>query len=219
MVKSCDVKERARAKIWTITAQLDPDLIKSQFDDRVDEVARQFTHKADCPITQETFHEVMAEFVVQVYEKGLGARWMLSGEPLAHVIALLEDHYQGPYGSGYIAAALEANDLEGGGIDAVINRLAEIIKDTERLKHIKAVFIANIDPSDWPLKCEIVGLLLQEYQPFLPEHLLARRPWELVDEIPSIIYRYICSDSALEEVLSYPGRPISPKDLFSGISL
>jgi len=215
MVKSCDLKECARATIHTITAQLNQVLIKSQFDDPVDEVARQFAHRADCPSTQNAFHKVIAEFVVQVYEKGLGARWMLSGEPLGHVIALLDDHYQGAYGRGYIAAALEANDFEEGGIDAVLNRLAEIIKDLERLKHIKAVFTVNIAPSDWNLKCEMVGILLQEYKPFLPDRLLARKPWELVDEIPSIMYRCICSDSALQEILSYPEGPLTAGDLFS----
>ncbi len=215
MLMNTNLKERGRAKIHTITAQLAPALIKSQFDDPVDEAARQFTHRADCPITQKTFHKVIAEFVVQVYEKGLGARWMLSGEPLGHVIALLDEYYQGPYGNGYIAAALEANDLEEGGVDAVLNRLAEIIKDLERLKHIKAVFTVNIDPSDWHLKCEIVGILLQDYKPFLPERLSARKPWELVDEISSIMYRYICSDSALQEILSYPEGPLTAGNLFS----
>jgi len=219
MAKNCDLKERARAKIHTITAQLAPALIKSRFDDPVDEAARQFAHKADCPITQNAFHKVIAEFVLHIYEKGLGARWMLSGEPLGHVIALLDDHYQGPYGNGYIAAALEANDFEEGGIDAVLNRLAETIKDIERLKHIKAVFTVNIDPSDWHLKREMVGILLQEYKPFLPERLLARKPWELVDEIPSIMYRYICSDSALQEILSYPKGPVTAGGLFGCGSL
>ena len=215
IVMNSDVKKRAIMKVETITAKLDHSLIKSQFDEPIDEAARQFTHKTSCPITHTTFHKVIAEFVVWVYDKGLDARWMASGEPLGQAIDLLEEHYNSVYGSGYIAAALDANDAQEGGIDTVLHRLAEIIKNIERSKHIKAIFTINIDPADWHLKCEIVGILLEKYSCFLPEHLLGCKPWELVDEIPSIMYRYVCSDSALHEILFYQEQTLSAEKLFT----
>ena len=196
-----DLRKPAKEKIEVITAELDYRLIKSRFDEPVDEAARQFTHKTSSTITHKIFHKIIAEFVEWIYDKGLNARWMISAEPLDQTIALLEEHYNSTYGHGYTAAILDAGDIEEGGVDTVLGQLAEIIKDTERSKHINAVFSVNIDPADWHLKCEIVNVLLEDYRQFLPQHLLECKPWELAGQIPAIMYRYICSESTLEELL------------------
>jgi hypothetical protein len=214
-----DIREYAREKIRTITTELDDSLIKSRFDDPIDEAARQFTHKADCPITQRVFHKIIAGFVAHIYSKALNARWKASPEPLGYAIELLEGHYNSTYGRGYIAAAFDAGDACQGGIDAVLNQLAEIIKDIERQKYVNAIFVINIDPTDWPLKCQIVGILLEEYRQFLPEHLLLCRPWELANEIPSIMYRYIRGDSVLRQMVSAPGNFLSTENTPSKLPL
>ena len=214
-----DIKKRARETVETITAKLDHSLIKSQFDEPIDEAARQFTHNTSCPVTHKAFHKVIAEYVMHIYDKGLNARGMIPAEPLGQAINLLENHYNSTYGSGYTAAALDAGETQEGGIDVVLNQLAEIIKDIERLKHIKAVFTVNIDPTDWHLKCEIVSILLDEYKSFLPEHLLGCKPWELANEIPTIMYRYICSESALQQVFSCQEKPLTAENLFTWDSL
>jgi len=210
-----DIRKRAEEKVEAITAKLDQTLIKSRFDEPIDKAVRQFTHKASCPVTHNQFHKVITEFVVHIYDKGLNARWMLSGEPLGQAINLLEKHYNSTYGRGYTAAAMDAGEIQEGGIDVVLNQLAGIIKDIERQKYVKGVFSINIDPTDWHLKCEIANILLEDYKHFLPKHLLECEPWELVNQIPTIMYRYICSDSALLEILSYQGNPLSTGDLFS----
>ena len=126
---SYDIKKRARETVETITAKLDHSLIKSQFDEPIDEAARQFTHKTSYPVTHKAFHKVIAEYVMHIYDKGLNARWMLSGEPLGQAINLLEKHYSSTYGRGYTAAVLNTSETCEGGIDVVLNQLAEIIKD------------------------------------------------------------------------------------------
>ena len=214
-----EIKKRARETVETITAKLDYSLIKSQFDEPVDEAARRFTYKTSCPVTHKTFHKVIAEFVTHIYDKGLNVRWILSGEPLGQAINLLEKHYSSTYGRGYTAAVLDAGETCEGGIDVVLNQLAEVIKDIERSKHIKAVFAVNIDLTDWHLKCEIVSILLDEYKSFLPEHLLRCKPWELVNEIPTIIYKYICSESALQQVFSCPEKSLTAENLLAWDSL
>jgi len=196
-----NLSKLAKEKIETVTAELDYRLIKSRFDEPVDEAARQFTHKTSGTITHKIFHKIIAEFVAWIYDKGLNAHWVIPTEPLDQAIALLEEHYNSTYGHGYTAAILDAGDIEEGGIDTVLGQLAEIIKDTERSKHINAVFTVNIDPADWHLKCEIVNVLLDDYRQFLPQHLLECKPWELAGQIPAIMYRYVCSESALQELL------------------
>ena len=219
MLMNSDIKTRARKKIETITAKLDHSLIKSQFDEPIDEAVRQFTHSTDCPITHKQFHKIITEFMVHIYDRGMNVHWMVSAEPLGQAINLLENHYSSTYGRGYTAAALDASETQGGGIDIVLSQLAEIIKDIERVKHIKAVFTVNIDPINWHLKCEIVSILLDEYRSFLPEHLLGCQPWELANEIPAIMYRYICSESALQQILSCSQKALTTENLFAWDSL
>ena len=219
MAMSYDIKKHAREKIATVTAKLDDSLIKSRFDEPIDKAVRQFTHSAGCPITHEMFHRVIIEFIVWVYDKGLNASWMACTEPLGYAINLLENHYNSTYGRGYIAAALDARDAQQGGIDAVLNQLVEIVKDIERQKYVNAIFAINIYPTDWQLKCEIVSILLEDYRQFLPEHLLLCKPWELANEIPSIMYRYICSDSALQQIVFSSGKSLPAENTFSKLPL
>ena len=200
-----DLKRRARKKVEIITAKLDPALMMSRFDEPIGRAARQFTYKAVRPITYRMFHRTIADFVQEIYGKGLNSRYKLT-DPLEEAMSLLDDFYQSANGYGYVAAALDANDASQGGLDMVLIRLAEISKNVERQKYIQSVFAVNVDPSDWYLKCEIVGILLDEYKPFLPEQLARCDPSELVDEIPAIVYGCIGSDSALQQILSNPSK-------------
>lgn len=199
-----DIRERAERTIKTMMAGLDPGRIKGLFDEPIDNAAHQFRHRAGCPVSDKTFHKVITDFVVQVYDRGLNARWKLSTDPLGEAIVLLEGYYQSHYGHGYIAAALDANDATQGGIDAVLYLLKEIIKRVERHKYLRSIFATHIETADWHLQCEIVRILVETYRPFLPEQIGQCEPWELVSQIPSMISLCLGVDSTLQEILSYP---------------
>ena len=92
------------------------------------------------------------------------------------------------YGSGYSAAASDADDPTQGGIQTVLTSMAESIKDIERKKYIDGIFTWYLHSCSWELQCEIARLLLEEYQPFIPPLLIGCVPAQLVDEIPSIMY-------------------------------
>jgi len=199
-----DIREEAERTIKTMTAGLDLGRVKGLFDEPIDNVARQFKHQAGCPVSHKTFHKVLADFVVLVYDRGLNACWKLSTDPLGEAIVLLEGNYQSHYGHGYIAAALDANDATQGGIDAVLYLLKEIIKRVERHKYLRSIFATNIETADWHVQCEIVRILVETYRPFLPKQIGQCEPWELVSQIPSMISLCLGVDSALQEILSYP---------------
>ena len=63
-----EIKKCARETVETITAELDYSLVKSQFDEPIDEAVRQFTHEAGCPITHKQFHKVITDFVMHIYD-------------------------------------------------------------------------------------------------------------------------------------------------------
>ena len=211
-----DILERARETIEIIMAKLDQSLIKSQFDEPIAKVAKQFKYKGECPITHKAFHKIIADFVERIYAKAFNTSWMLT-EPLVEAIFLLENHYHSTmYGDGYTAAILDADDASAGGIQTVLTVLAESIKEIERQKYISGVFTWHLYVCSWELRCEIARLLLEDYRQFIPERLHKYNPALLVDEIPSIMYRHICSNSALQQISFCNEKPLTAEVLFDG---
>ena len=212
---STDIRERARQTVEIITAKLNQGLIKSRLDEPIGKIAREFEYEAECPITHRVFHKIIADFVERIYEKALKAPWMLT-DPLAEAIFLLENHYQSVvYGLGYMAAILDADDVREGSIQTVLTGLAESIKDIERRKYVNGVFTWHLLGCDWNLRCEIARILLEDYQPFIPERLRKCGPAQLVDEIPSIMYRHICSESTLQQISFSNEKPLTAENLFN----
>ena len=76
----------------------------------------------------------------------------------------------------------------------------------------------NIEAADWQLQCEIVRVLLDDYGPFLPKQLRQCKPWELVSQIPSMMSGYLCGDSSLQEILSYPEQSATDRSVPAGES-
>ena len=168
---STEIRNRAREIIAVIMAQLDDDLLQCRFDDPIGAVVRQFDCRLDCPIGHTAFNRTIARFVEQVYERGLRSPTSLI-DPLAEAISLLDGSYQsGTYGPGYVAALLDANDEVEEGVRSVVVALGESIKDRERSRYIKSVFASHLPMGDWPLRCEIVRTLLEDYQAVIPERL------------------------------------------------
>ena len=201
-----DIKKRAREIIEIITAKLNPDLTSSQFDKPISKVAGEFKCEAKYPVTHKEFHMIIADFVLQIYEKALRASWMLT-DPLDEAILLLENGYRSAmYGPGYTGAFLHANDTEKGGIQAVLTGLAGAINDIERQKYIDGVLTWHLHGCSWDLQCEIAQIMLEDYRPFIPPQLCKCVPAQLVDVIPIIMQRYIDSHFALQGIsfCSYP---------------
>jgi len=194
-----DLEERAREIIATIIVELDPDRIADRFDNPIAKAARGFGYEPICPIGHKEFHRIAACFVEHIYDKALAASWMIT-DPLAEAIWLLGNGYESAvYGTGYVAALLDANDPAEGGIQTVLAGLAELIRDSERQKYIKAVFAWHLSGCSWSLRCEIARVLLEDYRPFLPEWLGKCTPAQLADEIPSLISTFISADSILQQ--------------------
>jgi hypothetical protein len=74
-----------------------------------------------------------------------------------------------------------------------LTQVAEIIRTIERQDYVAAIFSRHIDPSDWPLRCEIVEVLLERYRLLLLPELLECATWQLVDDIPAMVLRILSS--------------------------
>ena len=197
-MENTEIKKRAKEIIEIITAKLDRDLMSSRFDEPIAKVAGQFECEAEYPVTHKDFHRIIADFVLQIYEKALKASWILT-DPLDEAIVLLENGYRSAlYGPGYTGAMLHTNDTEKGGIQAVLTGLAGAIIEIERQKYIDGILTWHLHGCSWQLLCEIAQKLLEDYKPFIPPQLYKRVPAQLVDVIPDIMQKCVDSHFTLQ---------------------
>ena len=202
----CEIKKLAHEKFEAITAELDEVLIKKRIDGPIDAAVKNFRYYVKPSLDYKQIHRIFSDFLRHIYENGLQTDWAIP-DPLAKAIILLENYYQGTRAIGYPAAMLDAGDTEYGGIDIVLNQLAEIIKTIERQKYFSGVFARHINPCDWHLNREIAGVLLEQYRPILPPLIRKCVSAQIVDLIPDLINKYLNSYSTLRQnVNSSQGR-------------
>ena len=194
-----DLKKQAEETIAKIIALLNETSIKTMVDEPIDKVVKEFCYDVGQPVTHREFHQLIEHFVCTIYEEGLNDFWRPL-DPLAEALSLLEKHYQGTYAFGYSSARLDANDSMHGGIDSVLQRIAESIKSIERAKHIQSVFVRYINPCDWQLRCEIVDILLEYCRPFLPPQMLRCVFKQMVDDIPLLMNIYLNSENIMQQI-------------------
>jgi len=184
-----------------ILADLDESRIRTQIDEPIEAVFREFTEGMDYNAEPRTGHEVFSEFVQRVYRDGLRAPWKVA-DPDATTLLLLESHYRGLQFEGYSGAIQDATGPAIGGMTFALTQLADIIRTQERQAYADAVFTRRIDPSNWRLRCEIVEVLVERYRPWLPPHLLDYAVWQLLDEIPGMVLALLSSCPAVGGILN-----------------
>jgi hypothetical protein len=186
--------------IDTITELLDEHRLAQEIDHPIEEALTSFQYEAENSPTKDQFHDIVARFIQTVYVHNLEKPPLL--DPLSHAIAVLENQYQGVYARGYTAARIEANNPQQGGIDAVLQRLAESITASEREKYVRAVIVQYLNPADWKTRCEIAKLLLEYCQPFLPQEMHRCVPSQFADDIPLLMNIYLNNKDVIRHISS-----------------
>lgn len=203
MTSSTNGCEQAQRIIAEMTAQLDEACLVRTIDEPIDQAVASFEGKVQRAISHKQFHEVLARFVCHIYkDASCFPRTLSLAQGRDEAVFLLDQGYEGTYGRGYDAACLEARGGGHDGLDTVLGRLAETIKASRRRMHTRAVFNRWIDPSNWPLKCEIASVLLQRYQAWLPPVMQGRPPDDFADDIPTLLDMAMSVDQLLQRIPS-----------------
>ena len=197
-----NLETHALGIIDTITELLDEHRLAQEIDHPIEEALATFQYEAENSPTKDQFHNIVARFIQTVYAHNLGKPPL--SDHLSHAIAVLENQYQGLYARGYAAARIEANNARQGGMDAVLQRLAESIKASERAKYVRAVLVRYLNPADWETRCEIARVLLEYCRPFLPEEMLNCVPAQFADDIPLLVNIYLNNKNVTRQISGAP---------------
>ena len=173
----------------------------SKIDEPIELAAQTFQLKVKVPLSHSSFNHVISRFVSHLYLKGLRLSRLLSQkEALTEAVSLLEKSYYGIHSKGYDGALLDASGSKLEGLELVLSRLSESIKEVERGKYVEWVFIDNVDQLDWDARYRLVSTYLKQYKNFLPPLLRDTDPARLTDHFQDLILTHLSADSQMRQV-------------------
>lgn len=188
--------QKASENIEKILELIDPEYMRKEFDERIDEAADSFPFDASTPFSHKLFHKVISDFVRHVYEHSLRLSQKLTPiQAHAEAVSILEQHYSSIYHHGYDAALVDASNKELNGIALVLDNMAEIIKSREMRKYIQWVYATNIEMMDWQIRCLMASILIKRWRPFLAPEISRRSPAQFADELPDLLNLVLSTDS------------------------
>ena len=184
MRSSDSAQGRAAALLDQVAGLLDEQATAQQIDDPIDEALEQFGHVEHEPYSHRRFIETTARLVRHVHEHTLSpSRRLTLAQARDETVALLARAYRGTYANGYHGAVLDAADPTGPGLELVLARIAELIKNERRQMHMRYVEAWHIDSAEWPTKCAMASILIERCSEFLPPELRDCPPEQLAEEV------------------------------------
>jgi len=189
-------EQRATEILEQLRRLLGDETLVALIDDPID-AAVQGLQKSDAPIeTQAEFLDVVAGFLQHVY-----ARAFPTGKQLAHTQARAEaiDLLERGFPSGYRAALWETNHPLGYGRTGVMEELARLLKTRLRRAHAQWVFASIVGQLDWPMRCRVAALILQNWGDRRPPELAGASAEQYADHLPLLVQR---------DLEYHPPRPV-----------
>lgn len=201
-MKNSDPVQSPEKTFDTISALLSREKLFEQVDERLDQAVKTFQLGLKGPLSSSSFNEVITEFIRHVYLLGLPLPRRLSKpEALSEAVFLLHRYYRGGHTEGYDGALLDAMDDNLEGLELVLSRLGETLKELERNKYVNWVLVDQLERLDWETKRRVVVTYLKKYGDFLPAKLTELDPARLVDHSHALILNHVSSMTVLNQIL------------------
>ena len=195
-------RKRAEAIIEEVFEKTSEEYLQLRIDEPIEKTATSFEFDRTAPVTHQTFNQVTRDFVRHVYQKALwGWQKMSAGEALDEAVAILERGYPAAPGQGYDTAFVDASNPNLNGLEYILTQMARHITLMEREKHIRWVCASRMELSDWPTRCLIAEILLQRWEPFLPENVRICSPVQFAHHLPGLINVGLSIDRTVSKML------------------
>jgi len=197
--ESVQTTEKTLVKIADLLSE---EQILAEVDQPLDQAAQAFRLELKEPLSYTSFNQAVGEFVRYVYKSGLRLpRDLSESEAVMEAIYLLTRYYRGGPTDGYDFALLDAMAGYLEGLELVLSRICESIKEIERAKYVNWVFAEHFDRLDWGARRRLVIAYLDQYRHLLPAKLLELNPARLVDHFRVLIINHVSSNNLLKGVL------------------
>ena len=200
-LRNSELVKSPKGTIDKIADLLSEERISAEVDHLLDQAVQAFRLELDEPLSYSTFNQVVGEFIRHVYLTGLRLpRDLSKTEALTEAVSLLTRYYRGGYTEGYEGALLDAMSGNLEGLELVLSRLGESLKEVERNKYVNWVFADQFERLDWETKRQLVITYFNQYGTFLPTQLRELDPARPVDHFHALITDYVSSINLLKQV-------------------
>ncbi len=202
-----DRKSKEEEILDTLIELLREEHVSQIIDEPIDHALQEFQLEIIEPLTHMDFNRTVSRFFREVTAKALYPNRDLSEtESLAQAVFFLEKNYRGVQIPGYDGAWMDVSS-EGEDIEQVLFQLADSIKQVEREKYMRWVFLSNVDQLDWEGKERLVSTYFRRYRKELPPQFVAMDPFRFIELIPELLLNVASLDSATRQSAGAPAWP------------
>ncbi len=195
MICSDPVHSRATKILNRLIDLLDEERLTHLIDEPIGQALEEFQCSDAAEYSQKSFHRTIAGFLQQLYGEALQpGRRISTSVALDEAISILEHDYRGMQASGYYGALLDAADPSQAGIELVLAKLAELVKNRRRQIYVRWVAARYIDPADWHTKCALAAILIRQCQDWMSSELKRCPAEDLTDFIPELLQLHMSTE-------------------------
>jgi len=182
---------------------LDESHLKQTIDIPIKMTATEFDAKENEEITFHSFLRIIGAFIKKVYQLKIFCNQQLTDfQAQTKAVAILDAFYRNIKNDGLMAAYLDTRNAELDGFEFIIAQLTAILTQITREKYIEWVFSGKIYSLDWPIKCEIVKIILTQNDRYLPADIKNCPSGILAAQLPDIIQAVLSSELTAKEFLA-----------------
>ena len=208
MTNSEPIRTRAAELLERVVDLLDEGRVAQLIDEPIDKALDEFIYAENTGHTPRSLLETTARFIAHVYEAALpGVRKLTTGQARDEAVALLSRAYKGTHGDGLGRARVDATDASGPEMESVLAQLAESIKNERRQMYARWVQSWYIDSADWPTKCAMAAILLEQCREYLPAELRRCTPEQWAGGIFDLLDTDLSTNNRLQPVFAHLFSP------------
>lgn len=189
MTMVSEVSQDGGKVVETILDLLSPERIYREIEYPIDSISGGFQINMEESLTHTVFNRVVAGFVQRIYGDALRfPRRFSTDEALAEGIDLLSRYSaaEGPDRYGSIVGLVLTGTPDD--LKDVLMQLAEIIKDIERRKYVRCVFVCHFRNLAWKSQCRIVAAYRERTSQYMTAEVLRLKPEQLVEYFEDLIH-------------------------------
>jgi hypothetical protein len=174
------------SKLMNILNKLEPRSIARVVSDAHNMAREAFTLSKNTVSGHAEFLETITRYYRHHYAHTIAAKVVLPDDMVSSEVRNLLDRAYRDYG-GYEGAYQNARTGKAGGMHAILNGIADALRQQQEQRYIDHVFYSEVDPMNYEEIVELMREYLDRFGGLLPPDYRARSPHDLARNYDTII--------------------------------
>jgi len=159
-----------------ILSLFDEGLISEIIDGPIDSALLKVIPVSEQVKDHRSFNRLIASFIQNIRRPAGPSHPEEDSEAMEEALWFIRNYYSESGDDSYDIALADALDDESCGVEFVLERIGEKLKEIERQRYISWVTTSHIDPSDWKLRVSLAEEIFRRFGKYLPPNIVSRKP-------------------------------------------